>query len=223
MSESKKTDWSKAPEWARKLGVNPYGEIAWLGDEGYSYLLGNGGVVPWSYETAYPYTAFKITESRPVGWNGEGLPPAGTVCVLRIKRDEPEGWWMDAEVMYSSKTAVVWRWEGRKEEFGAEWRDVEVRICRTPEQIAAEERDNARTEVLNAMTEGGKNTDPTEELWQFRLKVVGEMLDLGYRKQVAPEVVALLEKVLTLRGTLEQHNLLGEVEDALASARQVAP
>lgn len=57
------------------------------------------------------------------------------------------------------------------------------RPIRTAEQVAAEEWDKARTEALNAMTANGKTANEPEALWKFRLKVVGEMLDMGYRKQ----------------------------------------
>lgn len=73
---------------------------------------------------------------------------------------------------------------------GSVWVNQGARGCfrpvRTAEQVAAEEWDKARTEVLNAMTENGKTASEPEALWKFRLKVVGEMLDMGYRKDPKP-------------------------------------
>ena len=56
------------------------------------------------------------------------------------------------------------------------------RPIRTAEQLAEEERDKARTDVLNAMTSKTMGFE-TEDQWQQRMKFVGEMLDMGYRKQ----------------------------------------
>jgi hypothetical protein len=58
------------------------------------------------------------------------------------------------------------------------------RPIRTPEQIAGAEREKARDYALNTMTGEGWTDGETEEQWQFRLKIVSEMLDMGYRKQV---------------------------------------
>src|SRR3990172_8416085 len=39
-------------------------------------------------------------------WDGDGLPPVGTVCELRCLT----GGWGKAEVKYMSKTQCVWLW-----------------------------------------------------------------------------------------------------------------
>jgi hypothetical protein len=81
-------------------------------------------------------------------WNGEGRPPAGTICEL--KTDKADSWGR-AEIMYSSSSAVVWRWEGLSGEFGSEWEFTRTRPIRTPEQIAAEERERGIEEMAKIL------------------------------------------------------------------------
>lgn len=175
-------DWSEAPEWAQELGENPAREKAWLGECGYSYLIGNGGIVAWEDPRAFLRSNFDIIEARPVAWNGEGKPPVGAVCDLRVGREAKDEGWMHAEIRYSSPTAVVWRWKGRVQEFGSEWVEVEVRPIRTPEQIAAEERKLQR-EQLAYLIAGYMGFDDPREV---DTKLAAYIFDHDYRKQVTP-------------------------------------
>lgn len=52
----------------------------------------------------------------------------------------------------------------------------------TPEQIAAEEREKQRDYALNWMTAHGSAKGENEAMWQQRLLVVREMLDMDYRR-----------------------------------------
>lgn len=107
-------------------------------------------------------------------WNGEGLPPVGTVCKLRTVRTPDctfEGWGK-AEILYSSRNVVVWRWHGHKIEFCADWEGVEFHPIRTPEQIAAEEREKA-IDVMVADIGGYLNHSHT---------LAAILYDAGYRK-----------------------------------------
>lgn len=180
-------DWSKAPEWAKKLGTNPHGENAWLGDEGYSYLLGNGGVVSWSYETAFAYTAFQIIETRPVLWTGEGLPPVGVVC--EVLWDSQLGIYVAAAVLAHDEAGAVYRFTSgeRKGEYQSEQQDYykglpKFRPLRTPEQIAAEDRKLQR-EQLAYLIAGYMGFDDPREV---DTKLAAYIFDHDYRKQVAP-------------------------------------
>ena len=124
-------------------------------------------------------------------WNGEGFPPVG--LDVEIKRGNCT--WIDGDEWQIGKTATVMASflnsrdiEMASVQFPGGHCECILARClspiRTAEQVAAEEREKARTEVLNAMTKVKNEYEP-EALWKFRLKVVGEMLDMGYRKQVA--------------------------------------
>lgn len=178
-NEMKEIDWSKAPEGAThfdtrgnccsigfmKPGVRR-GEWEYFGMDGHWILY---GPVDSALEAAM------IKRPADTSWTGEGLPPAGTVCQLRTVRDPDAVFdgWGKAEIMYSSKDALVWRWQGHTSEFGAEWPDVEFRPIRTPEQIAAEERRAAILEM-----KGHLSFSDYREAEQH----CAALYDAGYRK-----------------------------------------
>ena len=84
---------------------------------------------------------FGFQEVHKAKWNGEGLPPVGTVCDFN---DGCGGDYKRVEIMYVSSMTVLVKFLGKLSE------DVEgayspheslyFRPIRTPEQIAAEER-----------------------------------------------------------------------------------
>ncbi|MBU0792033.1 MAG: hypothetical protein KKC55_16415 [Gammaproteobacteria bacterium] len=112
-------------------------------------------------------------------WDGEGLPPIGATCEVDVA-----GVWISGVVLAHCLPP--------KEGFAVAQIDDEIgiaigvahdfRTLRTPEQIAADEREKARDDALNTMTGEGWTDGETEEQWQFRLKIVGEMLNMGFRK-----------------------------------------
>lgn len=124
----------------------------------------------------------ELVPHGPLAWSGEGLPPVGTVCEwhnheqVRIITHTEQG---------VGNTLAVGQVGDRGSLVFATENSGSFHPIRTPEHIAADERDLARTEVLNAMTADGRTEGENEENWQFRMQIVGEMLDMGYRKQVS--------------------------------------
>lgn len=118
------------------------------------------------------------TPKKQEAWDGEGLPQVGTECEWKEKSGFQ---WVAATILFITESSVVC-----KRSDGFEWqmptKRTVFRPIKTAEQLAEEERDKARTEVLNAMTSKTMGFE-TEDQWQQRMKVVGEMLDMGYRKQ----------------------------------------
>ena len=134
-----------------------------------------------------------LNAPKVVEWDEVGLPPVG--LDVEIKRGNCT--WIDGDEWQIGKTATVMASflnsrdiEMASVQFPGGHCECILARClspiRTAEQVAAEEREKARTEVLNAMTANGKTANEPEALWQFRLKVVGEMLDMGYRKDTKP-------------------------------------
>lgn len=81
-------------------------------------------------------------------WNGNGTPPAGTFCELRVV---PHGEWGAATVLFSSSNVIVWDWAEDPAVNGkctSYTHQVEARPIRTPEQIAAEEHAKAIKELI---------------------------------------------------------------------------
>lgn len=166
-------DWSKAPEGATHAHVRDtispfrkYEEGVW-----WAFLLGEWRAV---MEATPKFYVERPTSNE---WSGEGLPPVGAVCRLRTKRDPEDAFegWGNAEILYSSERALVWRWVGHSLEFGSEWTKVDFEVIRTPEQIAAEEREKAIAEMIAICRMESTDTRMVEALYLA-----------GYRKQVQP-------------------------------------
>lgn len=85
-----------------------------------------------------------IERPEPEAWSGEGLPPAGTVCeVLNNTLDRPE--WERCTILFMGKFKAIYESEScheRVADVSESWM-ISFRPLRTPEQIAAEERDKA--------------------------------------------------------------------------------
>ncbi|MED5607833.1 hypothetical protein VV867_09050 [Pseudomonas sp. JH-2] len=176
-------DWSKAPAWAKSLCLNPAHEQAWLGDEGYSYLIGNGHMVEWTNECAFDHSAFKLVEARPTPWDGQGLPPVGTRCVFSLSqgtewhKELRDG--VEVEILahyrpIGMSTVAVFAFPcpdggGREVEQAVADRFSPLP---TPEQIAAEERKKTIQEMLDVDQCGTLS----------RTKFCNLLYDAGYRK-----------------------------------------
>lgn len=180
--DNQEIDWSKAPEGAMYAMVADFEsnavkrrrvEFMYSEEEANKFRQGNG---VW------------IRHDRPATWTGSGLPPVGTVCEV-----DHDGWRRceviahafegqcsaDALFTYIKDDGMSgWNWYSSPDKF---------RPLRTPEQIAAEEREKQRDFALNWMTAHGSAKGESEAMWQQRLLVVREMLDMGFRKPEAKE------------------------------------
>lgn len=119
---------------------------------------------------------FYLVDAEFEPWNGEGLPPVGTVCELRCNT----GGWGEAEIKYHGRAICVWLWirrDGNTDQ--VEWAEnperMEFRPLRTAEQIAAEEREKAIAEMIAICRMESTDTRMVEALYSA-----------GYRKQVTP-------------------------------------
>ena len=107
-------------------------------------------------------------------WTGEGLPPVGIEIEAMMRRNMHDDYaWRRAKVVHGCIPGS----EGEVLVYDVEttspaWVD-EFRPIRTPEQIAAEEREAGITQMRELV--GSLNSHPFAELW-----------DAGYRKQPTP-------------------------------------
>ncbi|MFG3398697.1 hypothetical protein ACQKEK_02325 [Pseudomonas sp. NPDC077408] len=149
----KEIDWSKAPEWATGYGLmnGSFGiEEVWFNDKQYLPLQSQGGYGPYPFGGGTGPHMHNATKSqiafqrhRPAPWSGEGLPPVGTVC---------EAWHNGCaqgvvQVRYSGGCMVLWNVKLKHEQCSAS-ENYTFKPIRTPEQIAAEEREKAIKEML---------------------------------------------------------------------------
>jgi hypothetical protein len=102
-------------------------------------------------------------------WNGEGLPPVGTFCCFQHVHHG--GAWYEGEILYISDEYTIIKGHPVGEQHYYT-RNLEFRPIRTPEQIAADERESAINGMLTHDALGGS-----------RRGLAAALYDAGYRKQ----------------------------------------
>lgn len=124
----------------------------------------------------------ELTEFRRVDcqWNGEGLPPVGTVCEFMKHNSPPapEGQWTVGDIRYVSDCYVIIGGDGC--EHAHHPRNCSFRPVRTPEQIARLEKSRACDEMFGVIL------SLTEDRRHNRSDICEALYDAGYRKQVRP-------------------------------------
>lgn len=116
---------------------------------------------------------FEVHVPKKVEWTGEGLPPVGTVCEF-LKHNSPptpRGKWLVGEIRYSSHFTVII--SGDMCEHVHHPRNCSFRPIHTPEQIAAEERENELNRMVATVSMLDKG---------WARKVCAGLYDAGYRK-----------------------------------------
>lgn len=123
--------------------------------------------------------------SEPVIWDGQGLPPVGTVCEYNWGMSQ----WLPATVFAikqnGSRISVLFEYE--REDGSPDWsysfNANNFRPFRTAEQIAAEVREKAINAMLAAagITDSAFSEDPEAFTWAAAL------YDAGYRRQETAE------------------------------------
>lgn len=174
-------DWSKAPEWAtvRLRNVADSSLLAWAE----SYNTGSRFKRD-DFDSESPsliidaWTQIAMRPSSPA-WNGEGLPPVGTVCEVM---DADIGDWISGTIVHvglnNGCTVAIMQCE-KEVQYGY---SGEFRPIRTPEQIAAEEREAA----IQAMY-GLSRTSSIADVLHAQHRLCADLYDAGYRKQEQPK------------------------------------
>ncbi|HHK2337522.1 TPA: hypothetical protein ACQRHQ_003412 [Pseudomonas aeruginosa] len=170
-------DWNTAPEGATHWEPSgPEFNEGWMKKEGNGWFFWGLGA-EWKYGGDVSAEREATFEARPQEtWDGQGLPPVGTVCEVK-HRDI--GWVRCEIVAHKSFScgglthAIAWIDENTLDQS----QGLRFRQLRTPEQIAAEEREKAALEMAALMS---GHDDRSKDCF----KVLGEILyDAGYRRQ----------------------------------------
>lgn len=171
-------DWSKAPEGADKY--NTHNGCFYRGNRPNLQIYDDG---KWRESRILPKNEKFVARPSSPAWNGEGLPPVGAVCEYSLNAFMPDAPWYSCEVRYvldndqdpdaDGWEAVIWCPHLEKEQVARADR-FSFRPVRTPEQIAAEERDKAVEEMHDLV--GDIEKIPT---WTDALRA---LYDAGYRK-----------------------------------------
>lgn len=149
---SEQIDWSKAPEWATKHGLIGMGrQPIWFNKSEYTYVNGQQGGRVFLFDgPGYPIAGvIDATERQTTtSWSGEGLPQVGVdIEVLH----ELYGWIGARVVGQDGEAAIVRTNDGYSGVFRHQMRPI-----RTPELIAADEREAAIKEMTASYA---KNSD----------------------------------------------------------------
>lgn len=171
-------DWSKAPEWAEYVVIGPLtGHQYWATDsrresidKGAQYIV--GGITVSHIDERW--TRINPPSEK---WNGTGLPPVGTVCEYYWAADD--SWRSGTCVAHFDGRAVICDVD---DEDCAERLDAHhVRATRTPEQIAAEEREKEIDAICYDIVSHYENPKGSEHY----LGLARALHAAGYRKQSA--------------------------------------
>lgn len=168
----KQIDWSKAPEGATHYQPQQQAFYADMGCEKWMIWARNlSGLLCWQPSTGSVRDCL-IPAPSEAAWTGEGLPPVGTVCEVM----DDAGCWRRAEVrmhgidrgreiaICQADDVMLWCRDG-----------VHCRPLRTPEQLAAAERDRIIHQMLDDLNPVGHTPGYTYQL-------VNCLYDAGYRK-----------------------------------------
>lgn len=166
-------DWSEAPEGATHAGINEKGSVGYfyrlpgvLGD--YDYWNATLDDAKWSSGKGNPALSELIPRPSPA-WNGEGLPPVGVEC----ERSFSAIAWKPTTICGHSVDGVYAAFYDGDGHMG--WGDnCKFRPIRTPEQIAADEREAAIDEMMQHSSLRARDG---------ARQVFGALYDAGYRKQ----------------------------------------
>ncbi len=176
-------DWSIAPEGAigHVFPTNEGEHEIWYRRDasgGLEYCIASNTDV-WLESCLVPDQVVWRKEQVVSGWTGEGLPPVGTVCEFMKHNSPPapEGQWTNGDIRYLSDYTVIIG--GDRCEHVHHPRNCSFRPVRTPEQIAAEEREKA-IDVLMQMTSSLGHSDVSKKI------LFSELYDKGLRFEMKP-------------------------------------
>ena len=182
-------DWDEAPEWADKYGAaGPQSLRVWFNKDQYVYF-DDAGRKPLRFGDTEAFARdrdqFTVIAERPSpAWSGDGLPPVGLRCEAAIPHtsgpdNERSFIWIEGSVIaYYEIKGKTYAWFAEDDGFYPP-NVLEFRPIRTPEQIAADEREQALREACEIV-----GCAPGS---MYGIEVVNKLIDAGYRKQEQPK------------------------------------
>ncbi|WP_110970836.1 hypothetical protein [Pseudomonas huaxiensis] len=192
-----KIDWRMAPDWAEGHGLIAFQGITevWINTEQYAVVGREGGPYPWGGGTSdtrhnHKRGTVEYITPRPDRWDGEGMPPIGSVCEFQgdcaacssdpWHRDLQDGVQCTVIAHFKSKSLEIVAFTFESADGNTQVEQSlpgALRPARTPEQIAAEEREQEVNRMVAAVQMLDKG---------WARKVCYSLYDANYRKQEAP-------------------------------------
>lgn len=192
---SNKIDWSKAPEGATHYTPKGTGVYAafWrkhCGEWKDAWVIEgqDGQLVHYKGPLSPSFESLAVERPTTPSWSGEGLPPVGVRCEAAIPHtsgpdNERSFIWIEGSVIaYYEIKGKTYAWFSEDDGFyppGV----FEFRPIRTPEQIAADEREaaiSALVEEMKAKRYALEDTDVSPS--EIARHYAQALYDAGYRK-----------------------------------------
>lgn len=193
-------DWSKAPDWAVAHGLHETGfgiKEFWLGETQHqnlehakSFPYGGGDPSCGSFHNSRR-ESFSYVTPRPALWTGEGLPPVGIDVEVFAEYSHPRfDRFLNQKVsviahdVINGDPVAVFRMPVDGDDTEQDYHAMvagSFRPIRTPEQIAAEEREAGVDGIRQAVSKS-----PNCKAHGLDWDVACAIYDAGYRKKVAP-------------------------------------
>ena len=158
-------DWSRAPEGADKY--NTHNDLFYKGERPDLQVFMDE---QWKPSVIMKRNELFMYRPTTPSWTGEGRPPVGVVCEVNFAGD-----WVEFELRYYGESYVIFKthYEVQRTRIDFDTCGVKSRPIRTPEQIAADEREAAIDAMLAATPAPGSD---------ISLRVCEQLYDAGYRK-----------------------------------------
>lgn len=181
----KEIDWSKAPEGATHWTPESDVVCPFLReDNGVWFWWSDSSWVPF-YGTSWNSQLLGIVKRPSLSpWNGTGLPPVGTVCIVKPHNTQ----WGFSSVAGHERTVLayhgefVWLGQGNMALETTRIDKVDFLPLRTPEQIAAEEREKAVEHMVKCIAENTTGVGMSDAMICAKA-----LYDAGYRRQEPSE------------------------------------
>lgn len=175
-------DWSKAPEGATHYTHYRHAVQPWLkGTPENGFWWSNGAWQAFRLSDTVVPIMFEQSTPRHFAWNGEGLPPVGTVCMVYPHNTV----WGFSSTSGHERTVLayhgdfVWLGQGDMALETTRVDRVDFQPIRTPEQIAADEREKAVDDLCASIVSHYEAPKMSEHY----LGLAKALHDAGYRKQ----------------------------------------
>ena len=178
-------NWDEVPEgfdYALTTAPDWDGELEYEGTIRFAKKVGNSTYFECSEGKTLvvgPY-CWMVLATRPEKWDGEGLPPVGTVCEYYADEDT----WRQCEIIaHKDGKAVVWV---NHAHIWSTSSGALLRPLKTKEQLAAEEREKAVDEMVQFFMSYYGNPKGAEQY----LLICRSLYGAGYRKQESNDAKA---------------------------------
>lgn len=183
-----KVDWSLAPSDATHSGIFNGKFSCWYMLDGDQWHYGSEVSGGWEKVVNNLPISVLVRRPQPKPWSGpeDGLPPAGTVCEVKVKGFSA---FCPATILFCQDNALVISWNAEGVAHPTTMDSVEIRAIKTPEQQAAEKRETSIAEMAKVLPSAKHecwtcNPDGSVKPYENTYEILGLLVDAGFEREV---------------------------------------